>query len=102
MPMLFRPHAEAMALSIYGDLLIARGQLKQARDQYAAALAILRPLGEVPYVHRSSGHLRRWLLTWASKNGLAAGQRSKAEEMGNQSAQEIASHGRCSAHYYYL
>lgn len=46
------PYAEAKALATYGDLLVARGQQERARDQYAAALAILRPLGEVPYTER--------------------------------------------------
>jgi predicted PurR-regulated permease PerM len=46
------PYAEAKALSTYGDLLVANGQPKRARNQYNAALAILRPLGEVPYTER--------------------------------------------------
>ena len=46
------PYAEAKALSTYGDLLVASGHPEQARDQYAAALAILRRLGEVPYTER--------------------------------------------------
>jgi tetratricopeptide (TPR) repeat protein len=46
------PYAEAKALSTYGDLLVASGQPKQARDQYEAALAILRRLGEVLYAER--------------------------------------------------
>jgi tetratricopeptide (TPR) repeat protein len=46
------PYAEAKALSIYGDLLVASGQPERAREQYEAALAILRPRGEVPYTNR--------------------------------------------------
>jgi tetratricopeptide (TPR) repeat protein len=46
------PYAEARALCTYGDLLVASGQPEQARDQYAAALAILRRLGEIPYAER--------------------------------------------------
>jgi tetratricopeptide (TPR) repeat protein len=46
------PYAEAKALSTYGDLLVARGQPAPAHDRYEAALAILRPLGEVPYTQR--------------------------------------------------
>jgi tetratricopeptide (TPR) repeat protein len=46
------PYAEAKALSMYGDLMVATGQQVQAREQYEAALAILRPLGEVPYAER--------------------------------------------------
>jgi tetratricopeptide (TPR) repeat protein len=46
------PYAEAKLLATYGDMLVAHGQLEQARGQYAAALAILLPLGEVPYTER--------------------------------------------------
>jgi tetratricopeptide (TPR) repeat protein len=46
------PYAEAKALTTYGDLLVARGQPAEAHDRYEAALAILRPLGEVPYTKR--------------------------------------------------
>jgi tetratricopeptide (TPR) repeat protein len=46
------PYSEAKLLSTYGDLLVAAEQLEQARDRYEAALAILRPLGEVPYAQR--------------------------------------------------
>jgi tetratricopeptide (TPR) repeat protein len=46
------PYAEAKLLSTYGDLLVASGQPVRAREQYAAALAILQPLGEVPYAER--------------------------------------------------
>jgi hypothetical protein len=46
------PYAEAKALAVYGDLLVARGQPERAHDQYVAALAILRPLGAVPYAER--------------------------------------------------
>jgi class 3 adenylate cyclase/tetratricopeptide (TPR) repeat protein len=46
------PYAEAKALAVYGDLLVARGQPAQAHDHYEAALAILHPLGEVPYTER--------------------------------------------------
>lgn len=46
------PYAEAKALVVYGDLLVARGHQERAREQYAAALAILRPLGEVAYTER--------------------------------------------------
>ena len=46
------PYAEAKALATYGDLLVASGHPERARDQYDAALAILRPLGEVPYTER--------------------------------------------------
>jgi tetratricopeptide (TPR) repeat protein len=46
------PYAEAKALSTYGDLLVARGQPEQARDQYEAALMILRSLGERTYSER--------------------------------------------------
>jgi predicted ATPase/class 3 adenylate cyclase len=46
------PYAEAKALDTYGDLLVACGQPDQAREQYAAALAILHPLREVPYAKR--------------------------------------------------
>jgi hypothetical protein len=45
-------YAEAKALAVYGDLLVARGHQSRARDQYAAALAILRSLGEVLYTKR--------------------------------------------------
>jgi tetratricopeptide (TPR) repeat protein len=46
------PYAEAKALATYGDLLVACGKPERARDQYEAALAILRPLGEVPCAER--------------------------------------------------
>jgi hypothetical protein len=46
------PYAEAKALATYGDLLVTSRQPDQAREQYAAALEILRPLGEVPYTER--------------------------------------------------
>jgi tetratricopeptide (TPR) repeat protein len=46
------PYVEAKALSTNGDLLAACGQQSRAREQYAAALAILRPLGEVLYAKR--------------------------------------------------
>jgi tetratricopeptide (TPR) repeat protein len=46
------PYAEAKALSTYGDLLVAHGQPERARDQYEAALTILRSLGERPYAER--------------------------------------------------
>jgi tetratricopeptide (TPR) repeat protein len=46
------PYAEAKLLATYGDQLVARGQPDRARDQYAAALAILHSLGERPYAQR--------------------------------------------------
>jgi tetratricopeptide (TPR) repeat protein len=46
------PYAEAKVLSIYGDLLVASSQPEQAREQYEAALTILRSLGEVPFAER--------------------------------------------------
>jgi tetratricopeptide (TPR) repeat protein len=46
------PYSEAKALSTYGDLLVASGHPERARDQYDAALTILRSLGEVPYADR--------------------------------------------------
>jgi hypothetical protein len=46
------PYAEAKALSTYGDLLVANGQPERARDQYEAALTILRSVGEVLYTER--------------------------------------------------
>jgi tetratricopeptide (TPR) repeat protein/transcriptional regulator with XRE-family HTH domain len=46
------PYAEARLLSTYGDLLVASGQVERAREHYKAALAILRPLEEVPYTER--------------------------------------------------
>jgi tetratricopeptide (TPR) repeat protein len=53
------PYAEAKLLSTYGDLLVARGQPERARDQHEAALAILRPLGEVPYARHSEQALAK-------------------------------------------
>jgi tetratricopeptide (TPR) repeat protein len=47
------PYTEAKLLAMYGDLMVASGHPARARDQYDAALAILRPLGEVPYVERT-------------------------------------------------
>jgi tetratricopeptide (TPR) repeat protein len=46
------PYAEAKLLFTYGDLTSANGRLERAREHYEAALAILRPLGEVPYAGR--------------------------------------------------
>ena len=46
------PYAKAKALSTYGDLLVARVQPEQAREQYEAALGILHRLGERPYAER--------------------------------------------------
>ncbi len=53
------PSAEARTLSTYGDLLEARGEPEAAHEQYEAALAILRSLGEVPYAARIEGALAR-------------------------------------------
>jgi class 3 adenylate cyclase/tetratricopeptide (TPR) repeat protein/DNA-binding XRE family transcriptional regulator len=41
------PYAEAKALATFGDLHLAGGEPERAHDQYEAALAILRSLGEV-------------------------------------------------------
>jgi tetratricopeptide (TPR) repeat protein len=46
------PYAEAKLLATYGDLMVASGQPTRAQEQYTAALAILQPLGEVPYTER--------------------------------------------------
>jgi hypothetical protein len=43
------PYAEAKALYVYGQLLVAKGEPGPAREQYWAALAICDQLGEGLY-----------------------------------------------------
>jgi tetratricopeptide (TPR) repeat protein len=51
-------YAEAKALYVYGQILLARGERDQARDRFEQALAICERLGEGLYRHPIERALR--------------------------------------------
>jgi tetratricopeptide (TPR) repeat protein len=56
------PYAEAKALSVYGQLHVARGELEPARKKYQAALTICGRLGEGlyrPHIEQALAEVKR-------------------------------------------
>ncbi|MGO8950026.1 MAG: ATP-binding protein [Ktedonobacterales bacterium] len=73
------PYAEAKALYVYGDLHAARGNLERAREQYAAALAILDRLGERLYAEQVEQALARVSRPQWRRNRGTADDKNDAE-----------------------